>query len=123
MNGSERCEGCRAQEAGQRRVSLKRGLRCTMPGRRRPPRSDCSMGFHRRRSRKFPILNQAKREKAEAAAKKTAEAEQTLAKADEQMNAELTTAYKPRPKDDYPAVSSGRRLAFAKWIANSRTIR
>jgi hypothetical protein len=63
--------------------------------------------------------NQAKRDKAAAATKKAAEAAQVLAKADEQMNAEPTTAFKPRPKDDYPAVSTGRRLAFAKWLTDA----
>ena len=67
----------------------------------------------------IPDPFRAKREKAEAAAKKTAEVSQALAKAEQQMNAEPTTAFKPRPKDDYPAQSTGRRLAFAKWIANA----
>ncbi len=63
--------------------------------------------------------NRAARDKAEAAGKKVADVTQALAKAEEQMNAEPTTAFKPRPKDDYPAVSTGRRLAFAKWLANA----
>jgi hypothetical protein len=54
----------------------------------------------------------------DAATKKTTEATQALAKAEEQAKAEPTTGYKPRPKDDYPAVSSGRRIAFARWVAN-----
>ncbi len=58
-------------------------------------------------------------EKATAAAKKTAEAAKALAKAEEQMNAVPTTTFKPRPKDDYPAQSTGRRLAFARWIASA----
>ncbi|MHA3770841.1 DUF1553 domain-containing protein [Verrucomicrobiota bacterium sgz303538] len=54
----------------------------------------------------------------EAARKKTTEAEQALAKVEEQAKAELTTAYKPREMASYPATSTGRRLAFAKWVAN-----
>jgi hypothetical protein len=54
----------------------------------------------------------------ETAAKKTAEAALAVAKAAEQAKADPTTAYKPRPKEDYPTVSTGRRLAFARWIAN-----
>jgi hypothetical protein len=54
----------------------------------------------------------------EAAAKKTAEAAIAMATAAEESNAEPTTGYKPRPRDDYPTTSTGRRLAFAKWIAN-----
>ncbi len=54
----------------------------------------------------------------EAAVKKANDAAQALAKAEEQVKAEPSTAFKPRPKNDYPAVSTGRRLAFAKWIAN-----
>ena len=67
----------------------------------------------------IPDPFRAKREKVEAAAKKTAEAAQVLANAEQQMNAEPATTFKPRPKDDYPAQSTGRRLAFAKWIANA----
>ena len=63
--------------------------------------------------------HRAQRAKAEAAAKKSAEAVQSLAKAEEQMNAEPTTAFKPRPKDEYPATSTGRRLAFAKWLTHA----
>jgi len=55
----------------------------------------------------------------EALTKKTAAATQALAKAEQQSKAEPTTSYKPRAKDDYPNVSTGRRLAFAKWIANA----
>jgi Protein of unknown function (DUF1553)/Protein of unknown function (DUF1549) len=54
----------------------------------------------------------------EAATKKTEEAEKTLASADKELAAEPTTAYKPRPIEKFPAVSTGRRLAFARWIAN-----
>ena len=55
----------------------------------------------------------------DAAKKKAADAEQALAKADEQMKGEPSTGFKPRPKDDYPATSTGRRLAFARWVANA----
>ena len=54
----------------------------------------------------------------EAATKKTAEAEKTLASAEKELAAEPTTAYKSRPIEKFPAISTGRRLAFARWIAN-----
>lgn len=55
----------------------------------------------------------------EAAGKKTAEAAAALAKSAEALKAEPTAAYKQRPREDYPAISTGRRLAFARWIANA----
>ena len=54
----------------------------------------------------------------EAAQKKSAEATEALAKAEAQAKAEPSTAYKARPKDDYPAVSTGRRTAFAQWLTD-----
>jgi hypothetical protein len=58
------------------------------------------------------------RKELEAAGKKVTEAEQTLAKLEEQANAEIDVAYKPREAPTFPAASTGRRLAFAKWITN-----
>jgi hypothetical protein len=54
----------------------------------------------------------------EAAIKKTAEAEKALAEKEKELTAAPSTAYKPRSTEDYPETSTGRRLAFAKWIAN-----
>jgi hypothetical protein len=54
----------------------------------------------------------------EDAKKKTAEAETALA--DAQKPITPPTAYKPRPASTYPAVSTGRRLAFARWIADPK---
>jgi len=54
----------------------------------------------------------------ETAKQKTTEAEKALAEATKQSEAAPTTAYKRRPTDDYPAISTGRRLAFAQWLAN-----
>src|SRR4029079_14460619 len=54
----------------------------------------------------------------EPARKKAADAEQALAKVEEPPAADALTSYKPRPMDTYPASSTGRRLAFARWIAN-----
>jgi uncharacterized protein DUF1553/uncharacterized protein DUF1549 len=54
----------------------------------------------------------------DAAKKKTVEAEQTIADAEKEFQAAPTTAYKPRPAETYPATSTGRRLAFARWVAN-----
>lgn len=54
----------------------------------------------------------------DAAAKKATEATQALAKVEKEWT-EGATAFKPRPKDDYPAASTGRRTAFARWVANA----
>jgi hypothetical protein len=67
------------------------------------------------------------------AGKKVAEAEQALARAEAERRKPATTAYTPRPlafprakttyreivpNDPYPKVSTGRRLALARWIAD-----
>jgi hypothetical protein len=51
-------------------------------------------------------------------AKEIAAAEQALAKAEAASKAPETTNYARRAVKTYPATSTGRRLAFAKWIAN-----
>jgi hypothetical protein len=56
----------------------------------------------------------------EVAEKKLAEAEKALAGAEEQLSAEPSTAYQPRPVESYPAESTGRRLVFARWIADPK---
>jgi hypothetical protein len=53
----------------------------------------------------------------EAARKKTSEAQQALADAEKNLEV-VSTAYKPRAMDTYPARSTGRRLAFARWMAD-----
>ena len=53
----------------------------------------------------------------EAARKKTSEAEKALADAEKNLEI-VSTAYKPRAMDTYPASSTGRRLAFARWMAD-----
>jgi len=58
-----------------------------------------------------------KAEAAEAAGK-IAPAEKLLATARTAMTAPVTTAYTPRATTSYPAESSGRRLAFAKWLTD-----
>ncbi|MES2568668.1 MAG: DUF1553 domain-containing protein, partial [Verrucomicrobiota bacterium] len=58
------------------------------------------------------------RKDAEAANGRIAAAAKTLAKALEQTRAEATTVYKARPKEEYPILSTGRRLAFARWLAH-----
>lgn len=55
--------------------------------------------------------------KLEEARKKLAEADQSYAKAVEALAKPLTAAYQPRAAEVYPAESSGRRLALARWIA------
>ena len=52
----------------------------------------------------------------EAARKKTAEAEKALADAEKNLEV-VNTAYQPRAMDTYPARSTGRRLAFARWMS------
>src|SRR5690606_23716428 len=46
------------------------------------------------------------------------EAQAARAKAEEEVKAELTVDYKARTTATYPATSTGRRLAFAMWLAN-----
>ncbi len=52
------------------------------------------------------------------AAKKGAELEKVLAKAEADARLPDTTAYVKRPLPAYPQTSTGRRLAFARWIAD-----
>lgn len=56
----------------------------------------------------------------EAAEGKLAEAEMAVASADEKLRAEPSTAYEPRAVQSYPAESTGRRLAFARWVADAK---
>jgi hypothetical protein len=49
---------------------------------------------------------------------KLAVAEQALKKAEANLKAPPAPAYTPRPVPHYPETSSGRRLAFARWIAD-----
>jgi hypothetical protein len=53
------------------------------------------------------------------AKKKTAEAEKGLADAEAKWNAEPDTQFKPRATEKYPTTSTGRRLAFARWVAST----
>jgi hypothetical protein len=52
------------------------------------------------------------------AARKVVAAEQALAKAEADARLPDATAYAPRSAPAYPAASTGRRLAFARWVAN-----
>jgi hypothetical protein len=52
------------------------------------------------------------------ATKKVADAEKALAKAEADASLPASTAYTPRPMATYPRTSTGRRLAFARWIAH-----
>jgi hypothetical protein len=54
----------------------------------------------------------------DAAKKKTAEADKALADAEKELQAPPVTTYKPRLAETYPSTSTGRRLAFARWVAN-----
>ena len=50
--------------------------------------------------------------------KKVAEAEKVFAEAVKKRESEPSTEYHPREAEKFPATSTGRRLAFARWIAN-----
>ncbi len=51
---------------------------------------------------------------------KTAEAEKALKAAQAEQQMPPATAYKPRPTTAYPAESTGRRLAFARWLTDPK---
>lgn len=59
-----------------------------------------------------------KKAEKDAATKKLVEAKKQLAAAETTIKAAPSTAYRPRAIATYPASSSGRRLAFAKWLAS-----
>ncbi|MFL5245031.1 MAG: DUF1549 and DUF1553 domain-containing protein [Gemmataceae bacterium] len=52
------------------------------------------------------------------AMKKAADAQTALAAAEVGLGQQPSTAYVSRPVPIYPAISTGRRLAFAKWLAD-----
>jgi len=54
----------------------------------------------------------------DAAKEKTAQAEKALAEAEKTLESAATTSYKPRPTEQFPATSTGRRLAFARWLSD-----
>jgi hypothetical protein len=53
-------------------------------------------------------------------AKKLADAEEALAKAQAALAEPPTTAYTPRPVKVYPDTSTGRRLALSRWITDRK---
>ena len=55
----------------------------------------------------------------DAARKKTTDTEQALASANTELQAAPATDFTPRPQETFPASSTGRRLAFAHWVANA----
>ena len=58
------------------------------------------------------------KQKLEKASKQHKAALTQLKKAEKASSKELTTKYAPRKQLKYPAQSSGRRLAFARWLTN-----
>ena len=70
-----------------------------------------------------PKTGQEAAEKAEKslkeAQKKLAEAGKALAEAESKLSLPLDTAYKRRSTEDYPTKSTGRRLAFARWVVST----
>jgi hypothetical protein len=55
----------------------------------------------------------------ETAKTKFSEAQKALVKAEEDLKAAPATAYKPRPINTYPSATTGRRLAFARWLTDT----
>ena len=55
----------------------------------------------------------------DAARKKTGDAEQALASAEKELQAAPAVNFTPRPQETFPTSSTGRRLAFAHWVANA----
>jgi hypothetical protein len=55
-----------------------------------------------------------------AAQDKVAKAQAALAQASVELSAEPGTAFKPRKTEDYPETSTGRRLAFARWVVDPK---
>jgi len=53
------------------------------------------------------------------AKKKTAEAEKSWVEAESRWNAAPDTNFKPRTTEKFPTTSTGRRLAFARWVAST----
>ena len=53
------------------------------------------------------------------AKKKSGEAEKVLADSEVKWKSPADAAYKPRPTETYPTTSTGRRLAFARWVAST----
>jgi hypothetical protein len=53
-----------------------------------------------------------------ASEKKVSEAKEKLAAARKEVETELTTHFLPRPAEKFPQKSTGRRLAFAQWVAD-----
>jgi uncharacterized protein DUF1553/uncharacterized protein DUF1549 len=59
-----------------------------------------------------------KKEPTADAAKKAAQAYKSLYDAEEKLAEPPSTEFKARSEDNYPAKSTGRRLAFARWVAS-----
>lgn len=62
----------------------------------------------------------AKKKGDEAARRKREEAEKILAEAEKQFESGWGTQFTPRAAETYPSTSTGRRLAFARWVANNK---
>src|SRR5262249_25249149 len=62
--------------------------------------------------------NPAQATRIKAAEKALAVTTKALAKAEADLKAPPTTAYTPREGKGYPATSTGRRLALARWLAS-----
>src|SRR6185295_9844918 len=59
-----------------------------------------------------------KKKAGDGAKKKRLEAEKALAESEKEFQKGWGTDYKPRPAESFPDKSSGRRLAFARWVTD-----
>jgi hypothetical protein len=74
------------------------------------------LNLHRLRHAEAEAL--AKKKDVNQAREKREEAERNLVKAQKQFDEGWGIDFKPRPAETYPEQSTGRRLAFARWIAS-----
>ena len=83
---------------------------------------DAKLALHGAESaeRKLAADSKAKKSDLDSAQRKVAEAGKALAEA--QMNFEKSwgTEFTPRPVEEFPATSTGRRAAFARWLTDTR---
>ncbi len=91
-------EAARSAASAQRKLAVAKASRAEAAARQAPRKSA-----------------PAKRAEADKA---LADAQKALALAQDAARQPASTAYTPPPRTTYPATSSGRRLAFARWIAD-----
>lgn len=80
--------------------------------------AEAKLALHQAKATQAKLKPEAAKKDVEAAEKKVAEAEKSLKEAQEKSGEAPNTGYKRRSEDNYPAKTTGRRLAFARWVAN-----